>query len=299
MISELRKLVKRAFHGFPDRYVTRVGEIVALHDYPGSTAVGTGEDAEQATDRYRPRLAVSVQILTPQGEPDDARPVIEGLPLPASMAMALPAIGERVRVGYDYGSPAHPYIAGLLSEGRHLPAVAPDERRLDLGEGAFLRRDAAGNITLQADGKITLDCADLHLVAGHLTEALGAVQRSVAGDVVENIEGSRVTQILGALKESVGGDVRRAVLGSMDETVGGDRAELTGGARELVAADAYRVLAASLAMGNGVQELLAIIDALATALQAETHGTGVGPTTVPSNAADYTTQQTQLGLIKE
>jgi hypothetical protein len=45
-------------------------------------------------------------------------------------------------------------------------------------------------------------------------------------------------------------------------------------------------------------ELLALLDAVLTALQAETHGTGVGPSTTPLNVADYVAQQLQLTTLK-
>jgi hypothetical protein len=55
---------------------------------------------------------------------------------------------------------------------------------------------------------------------------------------------------------------------------------------------------ATVTAGNGAVELLAILDAVLTALQAETHGTGVGPSTTPLNTANYAGQQTQLATIK-
>ena len=52
-------------------------------------------------------------------------------------------------------------------------------------------------------------------------------------------------------------------------------------------------------MGNGVVELLALIDQLITQLQAETHPTIWGPTGPPINAGAYAGIQAQLAAIKE
>jgi hypothetical protein len=106
--------------------------------------------------------------------------------------------------------------------------------------------------------------------------------------------------------------------------VGGDKSELVGGKLEAAAQQSLTLTAnlgalllesklgtatlkaalnaalegATVTVGNGAVELLAILDAVLTALQVETHGTGVGPSTTPLNTADYAGQQTQLGTIK-
>ena len=74
MLNNPTKLIRCAFAGFPEHYVTRFGEVVAVPD-PG--------DYEQATDRFRPRYAASVPLHTPLREPYAGRPVLKALPLAA------------------------------------------------------------------------------------------------------------------------------------------------------------------------------------------------------------------------
>ncbi len=73
MLPDLRKLVRRAFPGFLERYQTRLGVVVSIPDAPGNDAGEGQAGAAQATDRFRPRYTVDVQFLTRQGEPDAGR----------------------------------------------------------------------------------------------------------------------------------------------------------------------------------------------------------------------------------
>src|SRR5690242_6409828 len=118
MIENLKKLILRIFPELGGLHVTRLGQVVAIPD-PISQ--------EEASDRYRPRYAVDVQILTPAGEVDPDFPVLTGLAVPGFGTgdgrgiFAFPGVGTRVRVGFDYGLPPHPYIVNVITEGRFLP----------------------------------------------------------------------------------------------------------------------------------------------------------------------------------
>jgi hypothetical protein len=321
MIREIVKLVKQAFPGFPDHYAPRLGEVVAIADPLA---------AERGTDRFRPRYAVDVQPLTPAGEPDPAAPILRGLPLPVTAAgqgrgiYGFPDIGARVLYAFAYGLPSHPQILAMYPHGQAVPAVRPGELLIQPRDGAFLRFDAKGNVTLQTDGELRQDSHLRTVAADEASEAYGRASRTVDGDLVEQIGGRLAQTVLGALLLSVGGDVRTAIVGGEDRTVGGDKSELVGGKLEAAAQQSLTLTAnlgalllesklgvatlkaalnaalqgATVTAGNGAVELLAILDAVLTALQAETHGTGVGPSTTPLNTADYTGQQTQLGTIK-
>jgi len=297
LLRAVEKLTRRAFAGFPEHYTTRLGVVVAIPDPP---------DGEKGTDRFRPRYAVDVQILSAGGGEDTSRPVLEALPLPASQVMRYPEIGEQVRVGFDYGSPAHPYIVGPVNEGRAMPALAPGETWQPLGDGAFLKADAKGDITLQTDGTLTLDAGTISVAADELVENLGSVTRAVEGDVAQEIGGSLRNTVLGALVEQVAGDARRAILGGMETTVAGDRAELVGGALQMLAGQdieiktalgnlALEVVAGTVAIGKPGVELLAIVDSILTASSAQSHPPLGG---ISSNVADFILQQTLMALIK-
>jgi hypothetical protein len=321
MVRTFKRLLRQAFPGFPEHYAPRLGEVVAIADPPA---------AEQGTDSFRPRYAVDVQPLTPPGEPDPEAPVLRGLPLPVTAAgngrgvYGFPDIGARVLYAFAYGLPSHPCILAVYPQGQAVPAIRPGELLIQPRDGAFLRFDGRGNVALQTDGELRQDSHLRSVAADEASEAFGKVWRTVEGDVIEQIGGRLAQTVLGALLLSVGGDVRTAIVGGEDRTVGGDKSELVGGKLEAAAQQALTLTAnlgalllesklgpatlksaltsalqgATVTAGNGAVELLAVLDAVLTALQAETHGTGVGPSTTPLNTAEYAGQQTNLQTIK-
>ena len=291
LLSNIIRLIRRGFPGFPEAYQTRLGVVMAI---PDPTA------EEKATDRFRPRYAVDVQPLDAQGQPDG--PILEALPLPASPVLQFPNIGERVRLGYDYGLAAFPYIAGLVAEGQPMPALQPGEALQPHPSGAFIKIDQAGNITIQTGGALTLDAQDFSLTASAVVEALGSLLRTVTGDAEDTVEGSRTDTVLGAHTHA-SGDFRRVVLGGQEAVVTGSLSELVGADREMITGQKFKVLVVpgvgSIAIGDGINDLLAIIDGLITAQLAETHATGTGPSGPPNNVADYAAEKLKLAAIKE
>lgn len=232
MIDSLRKLVRRAFVGFPEHYRLVEGVVVGTAD---------PLDVEKGTDLFRPRYAVDVQILTPTGEPDPDQPVLEGLPLPGLACgdgrglFGFPDPGTRVLIYYAYGLPSHPRILQLYPQGRAVPALRPGELLLQQQDGAFLRFDAKGNVSLQTDGLLREDSHRREIEADAATETLGALARTVDGDQSETINGRLLQTILGALIQQVAGDARAAIVGSEERTIGGDQETLVAGKFGLIA----------------------------------------------------------------
>jgi hypothetical protein len=298
MIETIRRLVRSAFPGFPEHHVPRLGEVVAIAD---------PIPEEQGTDRFRPRYAVDVQPLTPAGATDPDAPTLRALPLPVIAAgqgrgiYGFPEIGARVLYAFAYGLASHPCILAVYPQGQALPALAPGDLLIQQGEGAHLRFDARGNLTLQTDGRLTVDSHTREVAADDTIETHGSLAQTVDGDLAQTIGGRLLRTVLGALVQQIGGDLRSAVLGSAERTVAGEVNELAGGKYEQAALD-YKLTVVpgvgKVSLGNGAVELLALLDAVLTALQAETHGTGVGPSTTPLNVADYVAQQLQLTTLK-
>jgi hypothetical protein len=297
VLKSLRRLVRLAYPGFPEQHVTCLGVVVAIADAPAE---------ESGTDRFRPRYAVDVQVLTPQGEPDGARPVLQGLPLPTYAGIyAFPELGQRVRIGFDYGLPSHPYIQDVLSEGQPAPALRPGERLWQHSEGHFMRWDAKGNLTIQTDGELIEDSHLRTIAADAAEETLGELTRTVEGEQTETI-GTLTQTIQGALQLRVGADVKVAILGVEDRVVAGDKSEIVGGKLEIAANLGIRILVVpgvgTVYIGNGIVELLHMVDTIITQLQLETHtyvddGTPA-PTTPPLNLLLYLAEQVKLATIK-
>ena len=74
----MREAIRRAVKGlFPELgaglHLDRYARVLAVADAPGQGA---------ASERFRPRYAVDIQILTADGEPDPAFPTYTAVPLP-------------------------------------------------------------------------------------------------------------------------------------------------------------------------------------------------------------------------
>ena len=67
---------------------------------------------------------------------------------------APPAVGTIVRLGFDYGDPAQPFIAGVLTEDQDMPAVAADELVIQQDGTAWLKIKADGSIVLESGAAI-------------------------------------------------------------------------------------------------------------------------------------------------
>lgn len=299
LAHSIGRLIRRAVTGFPDHYVTRLGIVVAIPDPP---------DEEKGTDRFRPRYAVDVQILAPDGEPDTSWPLLEGLALPAHGGIyAFPEAGTIVRIGYDFGQPSYPYIAAVLSEGQPAPALKPGERLWYHSPDAFQRFDAKGNITIQTNGELREDSSLRTVEADETAETHGKLTTAVSRDWTQTVEGRLLQTILGAWVQQIAGDVRVAMLGGMDTTIAGDESRLVGGNLETIVGQAITskavagdvllqalagsatlqsavkssVVSALVDLGLSASEALVLGDTFLLVFNAHTHSSaGVGPPNV-------------------
>ena len=227
LFRSIEKIVRRAFVGFPDHYVTRLAVVLAIPDAP---------DEEKGTDRFRPRYAVDVQILTPDGEADTSWPILGGLPLPAYGGIyAYPEPGTIVRIGFDFGLPSYPYITDVLSEGQPAPALKPGERLWYHSPDNFQRFDAKGNLTIQTNGELREDSSIRTVEADETTETHGKLTTTVSSDWEQTVDGRLIQEVLGAWIQQVAGDVRAALLGGVDTAITGDESRLVAGKLEIIA----------------------------------------------------------------
>jgi hypothetical protein len=216
---------------------------------------------------------------------------------------AFPDVGARVRIGFDYGLPTHPYIVNVITEGRFLPALQPGELLIQQQDGSADRSDGQGNRTIESNGTLRIDVHRLEILADEVSEALGQVERQVDGQVIETL-GDLQQTILGGLLQGIGADRKTAILGADDLTVAGDKAALVGGKYEAAAALGLSLIVVpatgKIYIGNGAVDLLTILDTIITQLQLETHTSTVppNPTSPPLNIALYLAEQAKLALIK-
>ena len=244
----MREAIRRAVKGlFPELgaglHLDRYARVLAVADAPGQGA---------ASERFRPRYAVDIQILTADGEPDPAFPTIRRSPSCAdrggageSAFFSFPEPGAQVVVGFategriirSSGKPIPRRVASRGGAGR--TALAEHPRRLPAG-GRWRQLDAA------TEAKI--EDASWERVVGPETSAdeLGKETRTIREHSKESVGG--IKQVEATTLSLVGG--LRADLGSLGNvnmtagaprpsqrarpartTTGGDFAEDVGGNR--------------------------------------------------------------------
>lgn len=114
-LAALRRLIREALPELLGFHVSIRARVVAVHEEAGRIEEG------------RRRYSVDVQPLRPDGSDDENAPVIPDVEIPTIWAgpdrgiFALPEVGAIVRVAWDYGDPAHPYVHSVLGYGFDAP----------------------------------------------------------------------------------------------------------------------------------------------------------------------------------
>lgn len=233
-------------------HLDRYARVVALADQPGEGV---------SCERFRPRFAVDVQILTPDMEPDTAFPLYTAVPLPVPAGagqecgtFAFPEPGALVVVGFAYGRPDHPIIRQVYPMGVSLPAVAPKEILLQQSPTVLQRADAEGNWTRRTDAAIEDDsmsrlvrtvasvrdlARELVTVSEHSTVEIGGMYTLEVGTALSMLAGLRADLgTLGELNFTAGGNSTHSTAGHAAETVGKDQSCTVKGARTVNVAGA-------------------------------------------------------------
>ena len=114
-----------------------------------------------------PTYCVDVQPLRPDGSDDADWPELPKLDLPValgghSVGVACgPAVGQLVRVGFEYGDRSRPFVQDLLANGE-IPGYASGDLVIWCGQTRFtLDRD--GTVTIDAAKKVIVDGPEIYL----------------------------------------------------------------------------------------------------------------------------------------
>jgi hypothetical protein len=110
-----------------------------------------------------------------------------------------PKEGTKVVICFRYGSPGHPYIHAILPQGLALPPCEPGEQIWQHSVGNHQKVDKDGNWERQTSGKITDDSMEREIRADENLEEYGSSKKTVEGDDIEEIDGSKQIEALGAL----------------------------------------------------------------------------------------------------
>ena len=305
MDDAIRRSVERQFPELTGGYhLPRFARVVAVADAPAGAGI---------CDDFRPRYAVDIEVMGPDGEPDTKLPILAGVPLPLPTGgeemgiYAFPEEGTQVVVCFAYGLPNKPYIQTVLPHGLSMPSVPKGDQVWQHSEACQQRVDADGNWLRQTDGKIFDKAIEREVEAMGNTERYQSHTRTVDDHSTESVGGIKTLEALGALKllsggsaslaavddlhQATGRDLNLVVAQKYNAAIGGDMAEKIEGLRKSVTAVSQQLQAPKTWIGSqGVNlfqvvcETLDLLQQMNTQLAAHTHG----PTPPPGNAAAFT-----------
>jgi hypothetical protein len=304
MEDAIRRSVERQFPELTGGYhLPRFARVIAVADAPAGAGI---------CDDFRPRYAVDIEVLGPDGEPDPQLPQLAGVPLPLPTGgqemglYAFPEEGTQVVVSFAYGLPNKPYIQTILPHGLSMPKVPKGDQVWQHSEAVQQRVDADGNWLRQTDGKIQDKAIEREVEALDNTESFQNHTRTVDDHSTESVGGIKKIEALGALKLLSGGTASLAAVDDLHQAtgrdlnlvvgqkhnamVGGDMQEKIQGLRKSVAGISQRLQAPKNWIGSEsvnlfqvVCEILELLQQMNTQLASHTHGS----TPVPSNAVSF------------
>jgi len=304
MEDAIRRAVERQFPELTGGYhLPRFARVVAVADAPASAGI---------CDDFRPRYAVDIEVLGPDGEPDPQLPQLAGVPLPLptggeEMGMyAFPEEGTQVVVCFAYGLPNKPYIQTILPHGLSMPKVPKGDQVWQHSEAAQQRVDADGNWLRQTDGKIQDKAIEREVEALENREQFQNHMQTIDDHSTESVGGVKTIEALGALKLMSGGSASLAAVDDLHQAtgrdlnlvvgqkhnamVGGDMQERIEGLRQSVVGVSQRLQAPKSWIGSEtvnalelMAELIGIVGEMNSAIAIHAHP----PLAPPTNATIF------------
>ena len=273
MDDAIRRSVERQFPELTGGYhLPRFARVVAVADAPSGAGI---------CDDFRPRYAVDIEVMGPDGEPDTQLPILAGVPLPLPTGgeemgiYAFPEEGTQVVVCFAYGLPHKPYIQTILPHGLSMPKVPKGDQVWQHSEACQQRVDADGNWLRQTDGKIKDRAIEREVEALDNTEIFQNHTRTVDDHSTESVGGIKKIEALGALKllsggyaslaavddlyQATGRDFNMVVGQKHNATVGGNMQERIEGLRKSVAGVSQRLVAPKNWIGSESVNLFQVV----------------------------------------
>ena len=304
MDDAIRRSVERQFPELTGGYhLPRFARVVAVADAPAGAGI---------CDDFRPRYAVDIEVLGPDGEPDSKLPILAGVPLPLPTGgeemgiYAFPEEGTQVVVCFAYGLPNKPYVQTILPHGLSLPKVPKGDQVWQHSEGAQQRVDADGNWLRQTDGRIrdksierdveSLTNAERHQsstveVEDHSRESVGGVKTIEAVGALKLLSGGSASlAALDDLHLASGRDLNQVVAQKLNLTVGGDLQERIQGIRHSLAPQTW-VGSEDVNVLQILCDLLDLVQEMNAQMAGHTHVPGPKPS--PTDATGFTAKAAQ------
>jgi hypothetical protein len=296
MEEVIRRSVERQFPELTGNYhLPRFGRVTGIADAPAGAGM---------CDDFRPRFAVDVEVLLPDGEPDTSLPILAGVPLPMPMGgdemgfFAFPDEGTTVVVSFAYGMPSKPFIQTILPHGLSLPKVPKGDQVWQHSDLAQQRVTADGSWLRSTDGRIrdesierevqSLTNAERHQsssieVDDHSTESVGGIKTLEALGALKLMSGGSATlAAIDDLHQATGRDLNLVIGRKSNVAIGGDLLERVQGARKSVAPTTW-LGSESVNVLQVLGDLIQMVIQMNADIASHMHGSSP----VPSNAASF------------
>jgi hypothetical protein len=201
-------------------HLDRYARVVKVCDAPEQG--GTSE-------RFRPRYAVDVEILTPEGARDKAFPIYEAVPLPVPVGagmesglFAFPEAGALVVLGFAYGRADHPVIRQIYPMGLSLPQLTNGDLRWQQSATVYQSADTQGNWLRTSEAAITDESLRHVRRCVEAVDELSREVRTIAENSTEEVGGVKTLEALGAMNITSGGRANIAAVDSLNLTTARD-----------------------------------------------------------------------------
>lgn len=311
MDDAIRRSVERQFPELTGGYhLPHFGRVVAVPDAPVDNAL---------CDDFRPRYAVDVEVLLPDGEPDPELPILQGLALPVPAGgqeaglLGFPEEGTTVVVSFAYGLPSKPFIQQVLPHGLSLPRVPKGDQVWQHSEACQQRVDADGNWLRQTDGRIQDKAIERDVEALENAERYQSSAIQVDDHSTESVGGIKKVEALGALKLLSGGSASLAAVDDLHQatgrdlnlvvgqkhnaTVGGDMHERIQGIRRSIATQTW-LGSESVNVLQVLCDLLDMVEAMNSAIASHVHGSSPPPNNAGAFSGHAGTAASLSGQLK-
>ena len=226
MDEAIKKIVLRLFPELTGTYhLPRFARVVAISD---------PLEKPELADDFRPRYAVDIEVLTPQGEVDEELPRYRCVPLPVQCAgiergqYGFPDPGALVEVGFAYGLPDHIFIRTVLGHHQGIPGVKPGDMIWQQSETVRQKVTAKGDWLRETHGDIHDQCSTKKVNAIENQESYQNSHEKVSQHSIEEVAGKKIIEALGALKLLSGGHCNLSSVDNLNLTTATDQNQVVG-----------------------------------------------------------------------
>lgn len=221
MLKAIKKAVLKMFPELSaGLHLDRYARVLAINDAP---------DEGGTCERFRPRYAVDLEVLTPEGHLDESFPIYEAVPLPVNIGCgmesgmyAFPEPGCLVVIGFAYGRPDHPIVRQIYPLGISLPDVTAGQMRWQQSAAVFQDADPDGNWQRVTDQTIADDSLYRTTRAVEALSEIAREVREIEENSTEQIGGIKLLKAFGALKLLSGGQANLSSVDNLNLTTARD-----------------------------------------------------------------------------